>query len=121
MELRIKQIHNAGDIRSEFVELFVNSPVNLRHFILADTFYTQSDSDCRKNLFWFPELRVETGMSIRVNTRKGINNLHLNNFYWNLDEALWKNNFVSVYLVKIDEYLVFPDSKRFLDNLFSSD
>jgi hypothetical protein len=121
MELRIKRIHNAGDIRSEFIELFVNSPLNLKNFIISDTFYTQSDKDSKKHLFWFPEFSVRTGTIIRLNTRKGINNLESANFYWNLDEALWKDRFISAYLIKIDNYETFPDTKGFLDMLFSSD
>jgi hypothetical protein len=121
MEIRIKKIQNAGDIRSEFIELKVNAPTNLKNFILSDSFYTHSDKDCRKHLFWFPELPVTQGITIRLNTRKGINNLQLANFYWNLDEALWKEKFISAYLIRIDDYIPFPDTKGFLDNLFSSD
>jgi len=121
MELRIKKIQNAGDIRSEYIELSANAPINLKNFIVSDSFYTHSEKDSKKHTFWFPELSVNPGTTIRLNTRKGINNLKLANLYWNLDEALWKEKFISAYLIRIDDYAPFPDTKGFLDTLFSSD
>ncbi len=121
MELRIKGIRNAGDIRSEYIELVANSTVNLKNFILSDTFYTHSNRNIKRHLFWFPELNIRMGTTVRLNTRKGLHNLELANFYWNLDEALWKQQFVSAYLIRIDDYIPYPDTKGFLDTLFSSD
>lgn len=121
MELRIKKIQNAGDIRSEYIELTASTNTNLKNFILSDSFYTHSGEDCKKHTFWFPELTVNAGTTIRLNTRKGMNNLKLANLYWNLDEALWKEKFISAYLIKIDDYSPYPDTKGFLDTLFSSD
>ena len=121
MELRIKKIQNAGDIRSEYIELTASTSTNLKNFILSDSFYTHSGEDCKKHTFWFPELNVNAGTTIRLNTRKGMNNLKLANLYWNLDEALWKEKFISAYLIRIDDYLPYPDTKGFMDTLFSSD
>jgi len=121
MELKIKQIHNAGDIRREFIELYVNSPTNLKNFIISDSLYTQFQKDCKKFAFWFPDLQVNQGISIMLNTRKGINNFAKNTFYWNSNKALWKDKPVSTYLIKIDNFDKFPDSRRYLDSLFSSD
>ena len=43
MELQIKKIQNAGDLNSEFIELTVNAPTNLKNFILSDSFHTSPD------------------------------------------------------------------------------
>lgn len=121
MELKIKKIQNAGDIRSEYIELTATAPVNLKNFMLTDSFHTHSGKDFKKHTFWFPELYVNAGTTIRLNTRKGLNNLKLANLYWNLDEALWKEKFISAYLIRIDNYIPYPDTKGFLDTLFSND
>ncbi len=120
MELQIKKIQNAGDLNSEFIELTVNAPTNLKNFILSDSFHNNPDKHVRNHTFWFPELYVTRGTTVRLNTGKGIHNLKLANLYWNLDEALWKDKFISAYLIRIDDYLPFPDSKGFVDTLFGS-
>lgn len=122
MELRIKKIHNAGDIRSEYIEMFVNAPINLKNFIVSDTCYSQSSKCEDKHIFWFPDLNVNTGTFIKLNSRQGINeNAGYINLYWNLKYALWKDRFATAYVIKIEDYIVFPDAKRYLDTLFSSD
>ena len=120
MELRIKKIQNAGDISSEFIELTAIDPVNLKNFILSDSYNTHSTKIVRNHTYWFPELIVNAGTTIRLNTRKGLNNLKLANLYWNLDEPLWKDKLIAAYLIRIDDYLPFPDSKGFSDSLFLS-
>lgn len=119
MELQIKKIQNAGDISSEFIELTAIDPVNLKNFILSDTYHTHSSKIFRNHTYWFPELMVNAGTIIRLNTRKGLNNLKLANLYWNLDEPLWNDKLIAAYLIRIDEYIPFPDSKGFSDSLFS--
>ena len=120
MELKIKKIQNAGNLSSEFIELTAIAKANLKNFILSDSFHTNSDKHGRQHTFWFPELLVNPGTTIRLNTRKGIHNLKLANLYWNLDEPLWTEKFISAYLIRINDYTPFPDSKGFSDSLFSS-
>lgn len=122
MELRIRKICNAGDIQSECIELIVNTPVNLKSFIVSDTCYRQSSNSGVKHFFWFPDLYVTAGTLIKLNSRLGINDgVGDLNLYWNLEYALWNDKFATVYLIKIDDYILFPDAKNYIGTLFSSD
>ena len=122
MELQIKRIHNLGDINFEFIELKANTSVNLKNFILSDTSYHKSTDAVSKHIYWFPELSVSKGTTIRLNTRKGINTqAGILDLYWNLDNALWKDKFATAYIIKIDHYVIFPEFSNYIDNLFSCD
>ena len=121
MELRIKNICNAGDIERECIELFVNFPVNLKNFMISDHSFHRINNKSNK-IFWFPELNVRSGATIKLHTRCGRNEYTgLIDIFWNLDEPLWKNKFATAYLIKIDNYCIFPEIKNCMDTLFSSD
>lgn len=117
MELKIKKIHNSGDVRSEYIEFSVEKPVNLKNYILSDSYHNNSEN--KKHVYWFPEITVKAGEVVRLNTGKGVNNPRLNNLYWNLESPIWKDKFISAYLIKIDDFVTYPDTKGFMGTLFS--
>lgn len=122
MELRIKSIYNPGDLEREYIEIFVNFPASLKDFMISDYSHIHACNNKPKRIFWFPDLNVKTGSVIRLNTRRGRNDYTgLIDIFWNLDEALWKNRFTTAYLIKIDNFCLFPETKNYMDTLFSSD
>jgi len=91
MELQITEIHNFGDIRSEYLELKVNAPVKLNNFILSNNCYTESSNTELKKNYWFPDFNISVDTIIKLHTRKGMNDYtDILNLYWNLDNSLWK-------------------------------
>lgn len=120
MNLRIKKIGNPGDLRSEYIELSASSSLNLKNYMLCDSLYTNSGKESKRHSFWFPELWINKGDTVRLNTGIGIHNLKLANLYWNLSEPVWNNPNSSAYLIKIDDYISYPDNGGFVDSLFSA-
>ncbi|MEO7357964.1 MAG: hypothetical protein ABIY50_10660, partial [Ignavibacteria bacterium] len=112
MELRIKKIYNAGDIRSEYLEIFVNSDTNLKNFVILNSFNVKFNKSGKNYFYWLPDHKVDQGESVIVNTRNGINDLTSLSFYWNLEKPLWKEAPSSVYLIRIRDYEKFPDARR---------
>ncbi len=122
MEMQIRKIFNSGDIRSEYIELRANISVNLKNFIASNTCYYHCANTELKNIYWFPELSVESGTVIRLNTRKGINkHLGILDLYWNLDHSLWKDKSAKIYIIKLDHYITYPEISNDIDALFSCD
>jgi hypothetical protein len=99
--LKIINVNNTGELRSEHVFLAVQANCNLGDYLLTDSTYGSDEEPSNKlrHVFFFPNLQVKQGEYVVLWTQSGKYSAGAtttkqvqHNVYWDLKETVWNVN-----------------------------
>jgi len=122
-KLKIINIKDRGNLKSEYVILKVLEDTNLQHYGIVDATYTPDGhlSNLHQHFFKFYHYVVAKGDYIHLYTKDGNDEIFNNRakttthcFYWDLDVSVWNNEGDVAVLLGIEgwsEFVVKPNKK----------
>ncbi len=121
MNIKIKYVKDAGNIKKERLVLEVTDNDNVGNYIIADSTYLGDGSVSNKlrHTFWVPDKDVSYGDLVIIYTKSGSNKTKENKdetashfFYWGLESPIWNKNGDSALLIEVKNWA----SKNVVEN-----
>ncbi len=114
MDIEIKYVKDAGDLRNERIILKALKEVQIGEYMISDTTYTEDGqiSNLIRHIYWIPDKVVQANDLIVIYTKEGRFSEKINKsgvvthfFYWSLNRTIWNQESDSATLFKIKDWL----------------
>ncbi len=114
MNIKIKYVKDAGNIKKERLVLEVKINDDIGNFIVADSTYLGDGNVSNKlrHTFWVPDKDVSSGDLVIIYTKGGSNKTKENKdgteshfFYWGLENTVWNQDGDSALLIEVKNWL----------------